>query len=235
MLELIPAIIPESLDDLSHKLARVAGIVPVVQIDFVDGVYASGARKSWPFVDVAGMSAFRRIGSEEDGMPFWDTFFFEVDLMMREPERMLEDVIAAGFGRVVIHMGSTTHVRDMIDRLRAFDVEVSLALELDDDPALLEPYVDAIDAIQCMGIAHIGMQGEASDMRVYERVSTLRAMYSDRIISVDGGVTLANAPLLVGAGADRLVSGSAIFGSDDIVKTVGDFLAVEDRTEELLS
>ena len=235
MLEIIPAIIPENLDDLSRKLARVEGLAPVVQIDLVDGLYVPDARKSWPFADVAGRSEFRRIGAEEDRLPFWNAFFFEADLMVNEPERMLEDVIAAGFGRVVIHMGSTTHFRDIAERLRMFDIEVVAALGLDDDPMMIEQYVDVIDAIQCMGIAHIGVQGESCDVRVYEYVSTLRAMYPDHIISVDGGVTLANAPLLVGAGTDRLVSGSAIFSSDDIAKTIGDFLAVEDRVADLLS
>jgi len=234
-LELIPAIIPESLDDLSRKLSLVEGLVPVVQIDMVDGIFAPHARKSWPFADVYGMGEFRRIGAEEDGLPFWDSFFFEADLMVREPERMLEDIIAAGFGRVVIHMGSTGQFRDIVERLRAFDVETVVALSLEDDPVDIEIYADDIDAIQCMGISRIGTQGQQTDERIYERVSTLRAMYPDRIISVDGGVTLANAPLLIGAGADRLVSGSAVFGADDIGKAIADFYTIEDRSEELFS
>ena len=48
MIEVLPAIIPESYEDLSCKMSEVKGIVKLVQIDFCDGKFVPS--KSWPFV-----------------------------------------------------------------------------------------------------------------------------------------------------------------------------------------
>ena len=66
-----------------------------------------------------------------------------------------------------------------------------------------------------MGIAEIGAQGEPLIRALWKRLCRC-ALSPDIIISVDGGVSLENASFLVGAGADRLVSGSALFESEDI-------------------
>ena len=78
----------------------------------------------------------------------------------------------------------------------------------------------AIDFVQFMGIENIGYQGEPFDERVFEKIRELRERFPDTIISVDGGVSLENADKLIEAGANRLVSGSAIFESGDIAGTV---------------
>ena len=51
-------------------------------------------------------------------------------------------------------------------------------------------------------------------------------MYPSMIVSVDGGVSLETAPLLIKAGADRLIVGSAIFNSDNFVDAVASFKAL---------
>lgn len=80
--------------------------------------------------------------------------------------------------------------------------------------------VNSVDFVQCMGIEKIGYQGQDFDERVLEQIKALKEKFSDLIISVDGGVTLATAPALVSAGASRLVAGSAIFNTSDIIGTI---------------
>ncbi|MBC8464824.1 MAG: hypothetical protein H8D63_00410 [Parcubacteria group bacterium] len=230
MLEIIPAIIPESLDDLSEKLSRITSLAPVAQIDFVDGVFAPDATPSWPFHDKGEKGMFHTLGTEEDGLPFWDTFFFEADLMVKEPEHIIDDIIGAGFSRVILHAGSSGKIAEIFDTLRGYDIETGLAVHVGDDLTRYESLLEKADVIQVMGIAYIGRQGERLAPEALNLLSTLREKYPERIISVDGGVTLKNAPILVGAGADRLVSGSAIFGSDDVAETLAKFHSLEKRT-----
>jgi ribulose-phosphate 3-epimerase len=234
MLEIIPAIIPESIDDLSEKLSLIAGLSPVVQIDFVDGVFAPDATPSWPFHEKREGEYFRVLGSEEDGLPFWDSFFFEADLMVKEPEHMIDDIVGAGFSRVILHAGSSGQISELFDTLRQYDIETGLAVHVNDNIEALADVLDKADVIQVMGIAHIGKQGEPLSPEALVLLSTLREKYPERIISVDGGVNLTNAPILVGAGADRLVSGSAIFGSDDIAGTLTKLYALEERVTDTL-
>lgn len=227
MLEIIPAIIPKSIDDLSEKLSGVAGIVPVVQIDFVDGVFVSNAEPSWPFHDKEEEKLFHDLGIQEEGLPFWDTFFFEADLMVKEPEQHIDDIIGAGFSRVILHAGSSGQIAEVFDMLRSYDIETGLAVHIGDDIERYASLLEKADVIQVMGIEQIGKQGEMLSREAVDLLSTLRIRYPDRIISVDGGVNLDNAPILIGAGADRLVSGSVIFRSDDIAGTLAKFYALE--------
>jgi ribulose-phosphate 3-epimerase len=234
MLEIIPAIIPESVDDLSEKLSRVAGLASVVQIDFVDGVFVPDATPSWPFHEKREGEYFRVLGSEEDGLPFWDSFFFEADLMVKEPEHIIDDIIGAGFSRVILHAGSSGAIAEIFDTLRQYDIETGLAVHVGDDREQYAALLEKADVIQVMGIKHIGRQGERLSPEALNLLSTLREQYPERIISVDGGVNVENAPILVGAGADRLVSGSALFGSDDIATTLAKFYALEERVNDTL-
>jgi ribulose-phosphate 3-epimerase len=72
-----------------------------------------------------------------------------------------------------------------------------------------------------MGIDEIGFQGQLFDERVISKIEEFKNKFPKVTVSVDGGVNLESAPKLVKAGAERLVSGSAIFGSDDIESTIG--------------
>jgi ribulose-phosphate 3-epimerase len=67
-----------------------------------------------------------------------------------------------------------------------------------------------------MGIAKIGYQGQPFDERVLEQINQIRLASPNLPISVDGGVDVTTEPLLKAAGATRLVSGSAVFGAEDI-------------------
>ena len=77
-----------------------------------------------------------------------------------------------------------------------------------------------IDFVQFMGIREIGYQGQYFDERVLGKIRELRQSHSDTIISVDGGVTFENAHEIVEAGVNRLVSGSAIYESENIKEAI---------------
>jgi ribulose-phosphate 3-epimerase len=74
-----------------------------------------------------------------------------------------------------------------------------------------------------MGIGRIGFQGQNFDERVFEKIAEIRTKYPTMLISVDGGVNEDSAPLLIDAGVNRLIVGSAIFESDNIPEAIHTF------------
>jgi len=102
-------------------------------------------------------------------------------------------------------------------------IEIGVAINSTTPLEQIFPIVNSVDFVQCMGIEHIGFQGQDFDERVLEQIKNLKEKFNDLIISVDGGVTLHTAPLLINAGATRLVAGSAIFNIDDIIDTIEKF------------
>lgn len=212
-MEVIPAIIPKNYEDLCAHLGVVRGVARTVQIDVTDGVFAG--RPSWPFNDAA---RFESMVKQIEGLPLWEDFDFEVDLMVADPVREAERFIDAGAFRVIIHLASVLKrgdtIIDDVKRMRE-RAEVVAAIGVEGDIKDIERVFGQVDGVQCMGIARIGFQGEAFDPRALAQVEAARALYPDLPIAVDGAVSEETIPDLTKAGATRFVAGSAIFGSGD--------------------
>jgi len=229
MIEIIPAVMPENTTDLQSKLTRVVGHAPVVQIDIMDGKFVKNV--SWPYTE--DEEYFQGILNEDAGLPYWDQFDFEVDLMLVRPEEVIEKWISAGVRRIVVHQESTDNLEQILRDFRerfpkseqpdVFDCEIGIAQNIDTATETFFPYLDQIDFVQFMGIDTIGEQGNPFDERVLDKIRTLRAHAPQTIISVDGGVSLESAPELIAAGVNRLIIGSAIFKSEDIPEIIKEF------------
>ncbi len=227
MIEIIPAILVKDFASLKDKLSYVVGAAPVVQIDVCDGTFVPS--KTWPYAKPD--ENFMKIQREEEGMPYWEDIEFEVDLMVSDPEAKIDEWVAIGAKRIVVHYESVPNFEEFLERFEPtfgkltglpFPVELGLAINIDTPTDEIFPYLRNVDFVQCMGIKKIGFQGQKFDEAVLEKIRTLRSVYPEGIISVDGGVDFDTAPLLVEAGANRLVSGSALFKDENVVGAIED-------------
>lgn len=229
MIEIIPAVMPTSTTDLQSKLAQVVGHAPVVQVDIMDGKFVKHV--SWPYTE--DEEYFQGILNEDVGLPYWDQFDFEVDLMVVRPEEVINDWITAGVHRIVVHEESTDNLDKILTDFRGrfpkneqpdvFDCEIGVAQNIDTPIESLYPFLGRIDFVQFMGIDTIGEQGNSFDEQVLNKVRALREHDPKITISIDGGVSLETAPELIAAGANRLIIGSAIFKSEDIGAIIKEF------------
>jgi len=224
MIEIIPAIMPKSYDDLVDKLSLVSGLVPLVQIDVMDGVFVPN--KSWPYFEKVDKD-FQAILKEEEGFPLWEEIDFEVDLMVSNPEAVSQEWVTVGAKRLIIHFESfagvpevSASIKKIREMLPAKDsilyTEIGIAINPSTSNDVLETILPDIDFVQFMGIEKIGFQGQMFDERVPTKISSLRAKHPEVTISVDGSVNEETIPRLIEVGANRLAVGSAIFASDDV-------------------
>lgn len=237
MVEIIPAIMPQSLSDLEAQLARVKGHAPYVQIDVVDGKFDNDV--TWPYHQ-GQWEEFACMAREEAGIPLWEEFNFEIDLMVQNPETVVGQWQQAGAGRLIVHIESTQRFDDIVREIKAHGVagdtptlgaiELGLALGIETPNDTITPYLAEVDFVQFMGIANIGSQGEPFDERVLSKIKALRLSNPETIISVDGGVNFDTAPRLIEAGANRLAIGSAILKSDDVRRVIEDFRALSNQS-----
>jgi ribulose-phosphate 3-epimerase len=230
-MDVIPAIMPDSYDDLVAKAKRIRGLVPLAQIDIMDGAFVQS--KSWPYTEggVKTEPHFIALSSQSEGMPFWEDLDYEIDLMIAKPEAHIDEWLPLGASRLIFHIEA---IKDLevffahaIFQPGAREIGgtkvVEVGMSIDPDTSIerikecfLKPnYIGKIDFIQCMGIAKIGYQGQPFDERVLERVNDLRVDFPNLPISIDGGVSKDTAKLLRQAGATRLVAGSAVFKAHD--------------------
>jgi len=227
MAVIVPAILPRSHDDLVDKLLRLEGIASEVQIDIVDGKFATPA--SWPFLH-AGESAHT---SSDDPLPFLGLMRFEMDIMTEAPDTQVGRWIQAGAGRITIHAESTQGLAKLLETFRtqyghdaSFApglLSVGLAINLATDTSLIEPFLSQCDYVQFMGIREIGKQGEPFDKAVLLKIAAFRRKHPDMPIQVDGGVSLSTASALLSAGVSRLIVGSALWKAQDLKSAYGQF------------
>ena len=216
--EIIPAILPKNFTELEDSIELIKGFTKTIQIDVCDGQFVPNA--TWPYKKHD--DSFDKLLKEEIGFPGWEKTNFEIDLMVNRPEEVVSDWVIAGASRIIIHVESRGNVAEAIKLLNERS-EIGLAINIDTPISMLEPYIEEVQFIQCMGINRIGFQGQDFDYKVLDKVVQLAELYPKLPISVDGGVTLENAKDLIKAGVSRLVVGSAIFASDNPIDAIQKF------------
>ena len=143
-----------------------------------------------------------------------------VHLMMVEPERMLEDFVKAGADHLLVQCepASTIHLHRVLSRIRELGCKAGVVIDPGSPIAFAEPVLHLCDVVLVMTV-NPGFGGQRFLPEVLPKITALRRLCDarglDPWIEVDGGQSGENAWQAVDAGADALVAGSAVFGSDD--------------------
>lgn len=212
MEEIIPAIMPQGLDDLNEKVGAVRGHAKVVQLDIMDGKFVQA--KTWPYFH-SNDRYFQALQNEEAGLPYWEDVDYELDLMVEHPDQHIDQWLALGPKRIVLHIESLLHPEESLKKLAEIRAIVEIGLSFDDDYEVskLDNYLEFVDFVQVMGIDEIGKQGESFEPRALYNITYIKEKFPDMPISVDGAVNPDTIQKLHAAGATRFVSGSAIYAS----------------------
>jgi len=154
--------------------------------------------------------------------------FMDVHMMVIEPEKLVNPFARAGADLITFHIEATDDPQSVIDLIKSTGIQVGISLKPSTPLSDIEPYYDQVDLILVMSVEPgFGGQGymEGSTARIREIKYKLNEQcLQDRVlIEVDGGIKLHNAKEVIDAGADVLVAGSAIFGSENPAKTIQDF------------
>ena len=227
---IVPAILPKTREELTDKLARLHGLTHDVQIDVIDGRYASPA--SWPY-------AQSEEGANEDELPYLGSFNFEFDLMVADPSLVAGAWIDHGVTRITIHAESAHNLPALLEKLQVTYghdkgfapglLSIGRAVGLETDLALIEPHIAEVDYVQFMGIRTIGRQGEPFDNRIVRKIAAFRKQHPDTPVQVDGGVNLATAPLLLDAGVSRLIIGSGLWKAPNLEEELNKYKAIAEE------
>ncbi len=220
MAEIIPAILEKNFNEIKNKLTSLREQTKCVHLDIQDGVFTP--EPTWPFYS-GGFDDFnfQKIVNEEEGMPFWDEFDFEFDLMVKEAVENFDLYMKLGPKRMIFHLGAQNSVEEFENFLEGLDmyirdnVQIGLAFKPSDDIAIVSKLSHKVDFLHCMGSEKVGFQGEKFSDKALENIKFLKKNLSGVVISVDIGVNLENAQIILDAGADRLTVGSAIWKSGD--------------------
>lgn len=203
MLEILPGILEIDFAGVKDKLTRLAGIVQFAQLDVTDGIFVGS--ESWHSPrDLANLDTDIRL---------------DLHLMVDRPEKWIPEWLNQSIFRITFHYEATYDVRRTARLIRASGMEAGLALKLETPLDVVRDVKEEIDMVLLMSIEP-GVQGREFDPRAVDRVKEFKNKYSGIKIGVDGGINNLTAQATVHAGADMLVSGSYLFGQDDIKEAI---------------
>src|SRR6202040_4351094 len=137
---------------------------------------------------------------------------FDVHLMIAPCDPYLEAFAKAGSDIITVHVESGPHVHRSLQAIRALGKKAGVTLNPGTPVSTLENVIDLVDLILVMSV-NPGFGGQSFVAAAVEKIARLKAMAGARQIDieVDGGITPETAPLVVRAGANVLVAGSAVF------------------------
>ncbi len=136
----------------------------------------------------------------------------DVHLMIAPVDPFIDAFARAGADIISAHVEAGPHIHRTLQAIRAAGCKAGVALNPGTPVEAITNLLDLVDVVNVMTV-NPGFGGQGLIHSQLAKVRALRAMIGDAPIhiQIDGGVSLDTAPLVVAAGADVLVAGSAIF------------------------
>jgi len=182
-------------------------------IDIMDGVFVPNISFGMPVLKAISKHATKTV---------------DVHLMIVDPDRYIKTFKDCGADVLTVHYEACTHLHRTIQAIKAEGMMAGVALNPHTSVSLLKDTLADIDMV-CLMSVNPGFGGQKFIENTYVKVKELRAMAeaigTDLKIEIDGGVTVANAPKLLAAGADVLVAGSTVFKSENPTQTISELVA----------
>ncbi len=215
-LELVPAILVKTREELVARLALAATVAKRAQVDIMDG----------RFVPNTTVQARDLVGLKPP-------LALEIHLMVEDPlaamntigkraQLFLVHVETVGQGLAVDGKANVTELRARATDLGA---RFGLAIDARTPVSAVVPHLDAVDEVLVMTV-QAGFGGQKLIPETLEKVAALRKLRPELDVEVDGGIDATTVGLAARAGANVLVAGSALFGAGDLTSAAEGLLSI---------
>lgn len=195
-----PEILQKALDDISKAGAN------MVHIDVMDGKFVKNSTFDQTFVD--------KIKDMTD-------LLLDVHLMIENPDEMVEKYIEAGADIVTVHFEACKDIENTLKLIKSKNIVAGIAINPKTPALKIKDLLESglVDMVTVMSV-NPGAYGQKFIPGSAEKVAEIREMNKKVFIEIDGGVTVKNAPILRKLGVNIIVSGSTIFTSKNMKKTI---------------
>jgi len=152
--------------------------------------------------------------------------FFDAHLMIVRPEKFTEAFREAGVDQLTVHLEACPNLHRNLQHIKSLGMKAGVAINPHSPVSLLQDIIRDVDVVNVMSV-NPGFGAQSFIPYSLDKIRELKKLIvesgSPALIEVDGGVSLENAAVILGAGADVLVAGNAVFSSADPKETIRQF------------
>ena len=142
---------------------------------------------------------------------------FDVHLMIEDPGRYIDDFAKIGADIITVHAEACRHLDRVVNQIKEKGIKACVAINPATPVSTLENIIDRLDMVLIMSV-NPGFGGQKLIPYCIDKIAEVKALVKRKElnidIEVDGGITHENAKLVIEAGANVLVAGSAVFGGN---------------------
>lgn len=211
---LAPSILSADFCELGTQLDIIGNSgVEHLHIDVMDGMFV-------PSISF-GMPVLECVRKRTD-------LFLDVHMMVERPERYVDEFMRLGADGITIHAEACDCIYKTLERIRSLGGKRGIAINPETPIEHAFPYLEHVDMVLVMTV-HPGFGGQSYIPGCYEKIRSIRREIDKKglpvDVEIDGGVRLENLKANLDAGANMIVTGSAVF-KGDIDKNMKDFFTI---------